>query len=406
MPDGGGPSGTSSSGTSGSSGSSTTATSTATHGSTGATAGSSSRSSSTASTSRGSTGGTSSGTTTSTVGGSSGSSSGSSSGHSTSGGGESWVWLFTNYSSGLATVAANATSFTHISPMLYDLNYDYQSGVAELQMPSFDGLTPGQVAQQIHQAGLKCIAVIQGGASNNGTDQGIQNLLSSSATANAFITAMVGEAMTQGYDGYNLDWEVGVATSYAAYGPQLITFLTAFSQALHQQGLTLSIDIAAYLVEQSNCSGDTGWVDITALGGAVDEAISMSYAAVFNAEAGSPPTSCPASVSYPLPCNNDVVTDLVMYCGSGLPLTFFNIALLSAPSTVNGSPNPIGGSNAFAGTAIEALESFGYDKTAVWPAYNSDASGGGYVLLDPTGIAPSGSSWYSLLEGFLASSGG
>ncbi len=144
----------------------------------------------------------------------------------------------------------------------------------------------------------------------------------------------------------------------------------------------------------------------TALGGAVDEAIGMSYSATFDAAGGTPPTSCPASVSYPLRCNNDVVTDLAMYCGSGLPLGLFNIGLESAPSLVGGAPNPNGGSNAFAGTALSALQSFGFDKTAVWPAYNSNGPDGGYLLLDPTGISPSGSSWYALLEGFLAKDGG
>ena len=46
------------------------------------------------------------------------------------------------------------------------------------------------------------------GAGNHGTDQGIQNVLGNPAIAQSFIDAQVQEALEQGYDGWNLDWEV------------------------------------------------------------------------------------------------------------------------------------------------------------------------------------------------------
>jgi spore germination protein YaaH len=130
-----------------------------------------------------------------------------------------------------------------VSP-LYQLNYNYASGVAQLVNGNDDfgdGLTSKSIAQKIHATGLRCVPLMYAGAGNSGTDQGIQNVLNDAppGAQQSFIRSMVNEAMTKGYDGYNLDWEVG--NTGADYGDKLVGFLSAFKTALNAQGMMLSL---------------------------------------------------------------------------------------------------------------------------------------------------------------------
>src|SRR5580704_17017246 len=93
---------------------------------------------------------------------------------------QSLIWVWENYSNALQSVANHSKSFTHVSPALYQLNYNYASGVAQLVNGNDDfggGLTSKSIAQMIHAPGLKCVPLMYAGAGNSGTDQGIQNVL-------------------------------------------------------------------------------------------------------------------------------------------------------------------------------------------------------------------------------------
>jgi hypothetical protein len=308
---------------------------------------------------------------------------------------QSLVWVWMDYPDSLAAVAANPSAFTHVSPSLYDLNYAYSSGVAEEQgdngADDFDGLSSTQIAQKIHAAGMKCIPLIQAGAGNSGTDQGIQNVLSDSpkGAQSSFITSMVQEAVTKGYDGYSLDWETGGGTTYAGYGKALVSFLGAFQAALHQHGMELQLIVGSWFVEQSDCSGDTGFVDLAAVSPSVDQVIMMAY----DTTLGTPTATCtPASIKDPTTCGNDFASDMGLMCAY-VPLDKINIGYDS---------DPMAGNNPIAGACVSATQASGITAVAIWPEYNTAGQNGGYAFCDTTDISPSGTTWFDLLSAFLA----
>jgi hypothetical protein len=317
------------------------------------------------------------------------------SGATAASGRQSLVWVWMDYPQSLAAVAANKGSFTHVSPSLYDVNYDYASGVAEMQSDDgpddFDGLSSTQIAAQIHAMGMKCIPLIQAGAANSGTDQGIQNVIGDSpqGTQSAFITSMVQEAVTKGYDGYSLDWEVGGGTTYATYGAGLVTFLGAFQSALHQHGMVLSLIVGDWFVEQSNCSGGTGFVDLAGVSPNVDQLIVMDYQTTL----GTPPTACTMSAPNPQNCGNDFGSDVDLMCAY-VPESKISIGFDSDPNA---------GNNDIAGACVSATQVSGIQAVAIWPEYNTAGPNGGYAFCDTTNISPAGATWFQLLAGFLDS---
>lgn len=306
-------------------------------------------------------------------------------------GGQSLVWVWYDFANSLAAVAAHPESFTHVSPALYQINYDYASGVPQFYGgdDNFDGLTSAQIAAQIRGMGKKCVPLIFGGGTNLGTDQGIQNILNDSpAGAQAsFINSLVTEGLAKGYDGWNLDWEVdrNAGTTYAAYGTKLTHFLSVLKAALHQHGMTLSFDLGTWYLKQTYCSGGSGVVDLTALAPTVDLAILENY--VSQLEGGS---ECPLSLPNPQTCDGNFVSALNLMCAY-LPLDVISIGL-----------NAKGGSsNLIAGPTLETLRRYGIKNVAIWPDYNALGPGGSYVFLDNTSINPAGTTWYALLSNFL-----
>ncbi len=347
-----------------------------------------------------------------------GSSSGGSSSGSPAGPGQSWVWVWLDYANSLTLVAQNSASFTHVSPALYQMNYSYTSGVPYFSSgpnggvcpmagcpnddstapDDFNGLTSTQIAQQIHTAGLKAVPLIYGGAANSGTDQGISNVISDSpaGTQQAFITSLISEAQAKGYDGWNLDWESNLQASPDA--PLLISFLQTAHTQFAAQGLLLTIDILASDAEQSNCSGDTGFIDLTSLGAVVDDVIIEDYWTSL----GGSSTSCPTNVPDPVPCNYPsatacpsgecVASDLALMC------EFLPGNAIIGLDAVPWQSNPI------AGAALSMIEVYGFTGVAVWPDVNTDgpsAANDNYLFLDPGSISPAGSTWYQLLASFL-----
>jgi hypothetical protein len=83
---------------------------------------------------------------------------------------------------GLRVDLARLDSFTHVSPALYHVNYDYQSGPARLlnESDDFDGLTAAEICQRAHDAQLRCEPLVYAGAGNSGTNLGIHHILDDS----------------------------------------------------------------------------------------------------------------------------------------------------------------------------------------------------------------------------------
>ncbi|HEY4105287.1 MAG TPA: hypothetical protein VGM44_15425 [Polyangiaceae bacterium] len=283
------------------------------------------------------------------------------------------VWIWQNYRVAIATVLKNQNSFTHISPAIYQMNYDYQSGVVEGESANgyYDGLNGAQMATALHTAGIKVVPLIYAGAGNNGVDNGIRNIATNPTIAQNFIDAQVQEALTQGYDGWNLDWEVGDGTD-EQYSQGLISFLTAFRAALNAHQLELSFDLGGWYVKQCTDSGGTGLVDLTTLGPAVDQAIIEDYSKTF----GSPAAGCPSTVPSEMDCGS---------FGNGLSVMCATTS--SAVSIGLITPD----SNSFAPQALDAIGSYGFKSVALWP---DDA------FLNSTGI-PNSQSWFDVFGNWL-----
>ncbi len=293
---------------------------------------------------------------------------------------QSLLWLWQGYSGALDTLAANPKAFTHVAPAFYQLNYDYASGVAQFNgANNFDGMTAAQVTQKIHAVGMKCAPMVQAGAGNNGVDQGIQNVLDDqpSGAQSSFITSMVTEAQSNGYDGYNLDWEVN-NLFYSDYGQKYLSFLSAFKQALNAHQMALSIDIGDWYTLQCDASCTTGLVDLTHIGQSVDSAIFMDY----SDNLGTPGTSCPAAAGL-LDCDN-FSGGLNVMCNV-MPPQNVSIGLIAGPGSA--------GANAYLDKALDDIASYGFSAVAVWPGSSAMPSSQG---------VPGGATWYSLLGAFLA----
>jgi hypothetical protein len=290
---------------------------------------------------------------------------------------QSLIWVWENYSSALQSVANHAKSFTHVSPALYQLNYNYASGVAQLVNGNDDfggGLTSKSIAQMIHAAGLKCVPLMYAGAGNSGTDQGIQNVLNDSPAGaqQSFIDSMLTEAMTKGYDGYNLDWEVN--NTGADYSDKLVSFLSAFKSVLNAQGMMLSLDVAGWYISQCSASGGPALVDLTKIGPSLDLAIIEDYAGGM----GGPVQTCASATSNnSRDCGDTTfVTGLNVMCN--LPSRAVSIGLIYSADD--------GGADSYTSAALSAVSSYGYKAVAVWP--------------DDFGFY-SQASWYSALATYL-----
>jgi hypothetical protein len=235
------------------------------------------------------------------------------------------------------------------------------------------------VAQQVHAAGMQLIPLIYAGSANDGTDQGMQNIMTDSpaGTQRGFITSMVTEAQTRQYDGWNLDFEPG-NSGYTQYGAAYISFLAAFKAALHAQNLILTVDVADWFVRQ--CGNDQ-LVDLAQIGPSVDVAIIEDYYGTY----GTPPTSCPGGTPpAQQDCTEDFGTILALMCDVS-PASAVNIGVIEES---NGT-----GTNPFLGQALNAVSTIGFTSIAVWP----DAT----PFLSPASV-PNGGTWYSLFAGFLA----
>ncbi len=294
---------------------------------------------------------------------------------------QSLIWIWLDYKNSIAAVVKNAKSFTHVSPALYQLNYAYTSGTAKWvgDQDNFSGMTSTAMVAAVHAAGLKITPLMYAGAGNGGTDQGIQNVISDNpaGTQKNFINAMVAESVAKGYDGINLDWEVQ-GTNYDPYGPKLVSFLTAYSTAMHAHNMVVSYDLGGWFTRQ--CGDNSGLVDLTKLGSAVDQMIMEDYSGTF----GNPAKSCPATNAPSVNCDNDFIGELTVMCN--MQKQYANIGLISPDG---GS----GGTNKFAVDALNAISAYGFTSVSLWPDSGS--------FINSSGVQ-NGSDWYKVLADWLA----
>jgi hypothetical protein len=314
-------------------------------------------------------------------------------------GGESWIWVFTEYGASLNAINANKASFTHVSPAFYSLNYAYKSGMpyyancktgggnficTDPGSDNFDGMTSAQLAKKVGDMGLAIVPLIYAGADNGGTDEGMVALLDNAGAQSSFITAMVNEAVAKNYNGYNLDLELALGNSYA---DKFIAFTNAFKAELSKHGMSLSVDVISANIHGTFCSGNDGVFDLAKLqASAMDRVILEDY----GDKLGGPSSSCQKK-TVPISCPDNVIGFYDIMC------TF-----MTSEKIVIGFDSVPQFSNPVAGPAISAMRSYGFTKVALWPDTNNDGPGGSYAFLDTKSINPAGSTWYGLLQQFLA----
>jgi hypothetical protein len=296
-----------------------------------------------------------------------------------------WVPTWVDWPSSLSTVTGSSPRVaTMVSPDFYDFNANgnYKSGPPSLDYGDSNP-TIADVARQVHAAGMLLVPLVYGGASNltDGTDRGIQNILSDETVQTSFITAMVSEAQSRQYDGWNLDWEVGPTTTYSRYGAQYISFLAAFEKALHAHGMVLTVDVAQWYIRQ--CGGDA-LVDLTQIGQAVDSVIIEDYVTDF----GDPVPSCPG------PASADCSTfgGLMSLMCDVTPSSAVSIALDAEPGGTSDTCGAVEGTGPILPRALSAISAVGFRSVAVWPD--------GSPFLDSTGV-PGGGTFVSLLGQWL-----
>jgi spore germination protein YaaH len=227
------------------------------------------------------------------------------------------------------------------------------------------------------------VPLVYGGGSNlaQGTDQGILNVLTDPTTQTNFITAMVSEAQSRKYDGWNLDFEVGAATTYSKYGAQYVSFLSAFKKALHAQRMVLTIDVGQWYIRQ--CGGDS-LVDLTQIGQAVDYVIIEDYVTDF----GTPVTSCPGPPKYSCSTFGDLVNLMCFVTPSSAVM--IGIEAEPGGSVFTNGANE--GTGPILPKALSAISAVGFQAVAVWPD--------GSPFLDSTGV-PNGQTYMSLVSQWL-----
>jgi len=307
---------------------------------------------------------------------------------------QSLVWVWHDYANSLAAVLAHPSSFTHVSPAFYQMNYAYASGVPAYwnqTSDSFDGLSSSEICQKVHAAGMKCVPLIFAGGGNAGTDLGIHDVLDDSPAGarDSLVGSLVSEAIAKGYDGYNLDWEFDPnQTTRATYGAKLDAFLGTLKTALNAHGMELSFDLGTWFIQQTSCSSGAGVVDLETFGDRVDTAIVEAYTNIL----GTPRSSCPSALPSPATCG-DFTSVLDLMCVY-LPMDKISIGLDARPDTFLAN-SPI------AGDALAETKAYGIRNVAVWPDSNSDGPNGSYAFMNDKAIQPPTATWYGLLSAFL-----
>jgi len=334
---------------------------------------------------------------------------------------ESWIAVYIDYPTALADIAANPQSFTHVVPTFYTVNYNYQSGVAYYStcgdggnpvctantanaFPDVDGsnvLTTEQFTKQATALGLRTVPIIYGGAANQGTDIGIENILTNATTQDLFINAMASEAVTNGYAGYNIDWEVaGGGAVNASQAQNFVTFVNNFRAALVNAGIAnpiLSVSAIVSNINGTNCSGNNGYLDFSLLqSSSVDRIVIEDFLGTLSS-ASPATTTCQdvvLSSSSPVNCDYTVTGLLNMMCPPNLGST----AALDFEKAVIGLEADPYGTNPIIGSAFSTIESYGFQKVAVWPQYQSTAD----PFMSNAKNSPATDTWYALLAAFLA----
>ena len=85
-----------------------------------------------------------------------------------------------------------------------------------------------------------------------GSDTDVINFVTNSGEWTSFINQAITTAESNGYAGYNIDWEPQGASIPSSFAQDYANFLTTFSNDAHKNGLIITVDIAWYNSEWWN----------------------------------------------------------------------------------------------------------------------------------------------------------
>ena len=142
---------------------------------------------------------------------------------------------------------ANRDAITTASPATHSLGAN--ASLIERPLARGAAHTPSSVFKSLHAGGVRVLPTIYNDA--NGYHASLLPLLRQlAASPDAFIQQAVDLAVSEGTDGWNVNFEIGAAdwNSTAPTVPQasqlLIKFLDQFGKALHAKGKLLSVDMS------------------------------------------------------------------------------------------------------------------------------------------------------------------
>ena len=349
-----------------------------------------------------------------------------------------------NFSSSLQAIYNNPGSITIVSPTLYSINSStgqFVAGNSSFNEP---------IEASIIDHGLQVWPLI--GA---GSDSAIANLLSCVEYQQQFIHAAISAATfslngtSYSINGYNVDFEPSTGIRSGSHytvqagdtliaigqkcgaswqsiasannipspytidtGESLIIpsstpiyeefdqFMSSFAQALHQRGMTLSVDVATWNMIGSEAPNNGGvfW-DYAGLASSVDYVAEMDYVSTFCYTSQNI-----SSLAYSSSCKLYTQINLKGWDGS----TFFDQYLLTSefvPSSkimiglesISCGQDYGGGSNCLAGQEISFLVNSGVSAIGIWPTP---------VFLSTFGWNPypysSNDDWYALSKAFVS----
>jgi hypothetical protein len=136
--------------------------------------------------------------------------------------------------------------------------------------------------------GVQAFATVTNRPSSRGsfTSSIVRSILSSPGTQKRAIDSLVALAVTKGYDGIDIDWELIPATQRDAFSG----FMAALATALHAHDRLLSVAVFAKTSEPGRWDSQKA-TDYRALGGSVDELKIMTYS--YNGPWSSPGPQAP-----------------------------------------------------------------------------------------------------------------
>lgn len=187
-------------------------------------------------------------------------------------------WLpYWSTTSSLASVSANKDLFTEVSPFWYMLNWSATAGSGIVQQASDSD--KARSLTTLHNLGLGVWPTLTDGM----PARQLSKVMQVTATRQRLVSQLVGLAVTEGYQGLDLDFEKFAfsdgSSTWATTRPAWVEFVKELAAGLHAKGKRLSVTTPPLCSMSSSCGPNTGyWVyDWKGVGAYADVVRIMAY---------------------------------------------------------------------------------------------------------------------------------